>query len=268
MLGLTCHRLDLTLRHTSPAVASAGRDVALVIRSCAREHATIYQTARHLCEQLEGPHVFGRRALLCDIPPPSALRDADAEKQWRRQAERLRAEGVITQVFYASSAPAAVREHNVRWMGLDSEQTHSAGRSAPLSSTFQALQAVEGWHSYCVLLDSDMLVARLGRPRDRYLADMKGMLQRDAALLAVALPTREAVCRGPVPCGKLEVRGALIDLRRLTAALPLPLGGASDDGAPHLCGGVVQACACLSQRGAGGMSGNARGGLALRLAGA
>eukprot|EP00873_Tetraselmis_striata_P004820 jgi/Tetstr1/425084/TSEL_015548.t1 len=205
MLGLTCHRLDLTLRHTSPAVASAGRDVALVIRSCAREHATIYQTARHLCEQLEGPHVFGRRALLCDSPPPSALCDADAEKQWRRQAERLRAEGVITQVFYASSAPAAVREHNVRWMGLDSEQTHSAGRSAPLSSMFQALQAVEGRHSYCVLLDSDMLVARLGRPRDRYLADMKGMLQRDAALLAVALPTREAVCRGPVPCGKLEV---------------------------------------------------------------
>ena len=45
---------------------AGGQTVALLIRTCYWEHSTIIQTARHLQMQLEGPHTFNSRLLLCD----------------------------------------------------------------------------------------------------------------------------------------------------------------------------------------------------------
>ena len=78
-----------------------------------------------------------------------------------------------------------------------------------------------------------MLVARLESPREPFLQEMGKVLQTNPDVPAVALPSPGPCRTLPRHCHKLEVRGALIDLKRLFRLLPLPLSGTSDDGGSH-----------------------------------
>ena len=163
--------------------------------------------------------------------------------RFRKAAEQLLQDGTITDVIYSGCRPGTDSEQlNLCWLGVSTDQTHSEGRRAcPLTATFEGLDAVAALQEdLCLLVDSDMLVARLESPRDPFLQEMVEFLQIEPNLLAVALPSpAPSGTRLPWHCHKLEVRGALIDLKRLFRLLPMPLSGTSDDGGSHFVDGKV-----------------------------
>ena len=236
LLGIQSDWLSLAvspLNNTASEPSASGPRVALVVRCCCQDHATLVPCVRHLCRQLEGPHSFSERVLLCDSWKDSFYRqyaEPDLEK-FQEAVQQLHTEGTITKVLLSSSEDATVREINQRWLGMPSPHTHCSGLGRPLTSVFEGLDWV--MDDFCLLVDCDLLVARLedGSP-DCFLSHMLELLNRDTSVLGVSLPgAAPHLSHWCVP--KLEVRGSLIHMGRLQAVLPLPLTGITEDGKPH-----------------------------------
>lgn len=225
-LTLVCRPFDL---------AHSDRRVALVVKTCAMEAATIDRQVEHVLRQLEGPRVFQERVLAIDARRDGFVRQHSAA-DWQalqKAAERLVRLGWIDRVWIGPEQGAGAARVIRDWFGLDSVSTHSA-QGAPLAMPLSAFESCTA--DYVLQVDSDLLVGRADRSHD-LLGEMIAAMEADEAAVTAALSVPLAADR-PFSDGdghqpwRVEARGCLLHRARLLAARPLP--NSLSGGAPAL----------------------------------
>jgi broad specificity phosphatase PhoE/glycosyltransferase involved in cell wall biosynthesis len=202
-----------------------GRNVTLVIKTCAMEAATIERQVQHLVGQLEVPRAFHERVLAIDSlrdgfvrqhAPGDALRLDEA-------AKRLVREGWIDRVVVGSVEGPESASTLRDWFALNGTATHSM-HGAPIATPLQAIESCST--TYVLQVDSDLLVGRRDRRHD-YIGEMIARFKADEAVVTAALNVASEV-DVPFSAGdaagpwRVEVRGCLLHRQRLLAARPFP----------------------------------------------
>ena len=174
--------------------------------------------------QLEGPLPFCEKIVVVDPSegPFSRQYDEANATAHRQTMQRLLDDGVVDRLIYAPTEPEVIHETYRRWFGRPSDETHSAN-GQQLFATLVGFESCLG--DYVLQLDSDLLISRRDMDYD-YLAAMVDVLQRDPMSLFVgmsicnskAVPYTSQSERGN---WRVEVRGCLIDKRRLLSVLPV-----------------------------------------------
>ena len=200
-------------------------EVALLIKACAMESATLDVQVRHLVSQLEGPRAFAERILAIDSREEGFLRQhaPGSLGDLRREARRLKEAGWIDRIVEGPGDGAVAAALNRRWFGVPSARAHAAN-GAPLAATLAGFEACRT--PYVLHVDADVMVARTDRGHD-YMAEMLAVLTVEPGALTVALNIamehdRPFTDRGTCGAWRTEVRAGTIDLARLRNARPLP----------------------------------------------
>ena len=200
-------------------------NVSLLIKTCLPEWRVIERLVRHQVRQLEGPATFAEKVVVVDPSEGPFLRQyaPTNAKAHRAAMERLLRDGVVDKVVYAQPDKDTMHSTYLKWFGVESAETHSAG-GQQLFATLFGFDSCTG--DYVLQLDSDLLIARTDRNHD-YLAEMENVLRGDPNALFVSMN----ICRteatphtasGPDGDWRVEVRGCLFDRRRLESVLPVP----------------------------------------------
>ncbi len=201
------------------------REVTLLIRSCSMEWRTIEFQVRHLVGQLEGPHRFQEILVVTDPGSGPFSRQYDTSDPAAHQAAliRLLNDGIIDKIVSVPLDPDSVAATARRWFGLETTNPHSS-QGEP---THSSLYGFDQCHTDLVLqVDSDCLIGRPNPDYD-YLGVMTRQLAGDATATTISLPVPLPEPQ-PISAGngsakwRVEVRCALLDLRRVTSLLPLP----------------------------------------------
>ena len=210
-------------------------EVALLIKACAMEAATLDVQVRHLVAQLEGPRAFAERLLAIDSREDGFLRQhaRGSLRGLRRAARRLKDAGWIDRIVEGPGDGEAAAALNRRWFGIPSAHAHAA-TGAQVSSTLAGFEACGT--RYVLHVDADLMIARMERGHD-YMAEMLAVLTGEPGALTTALNIamdrdRPWTDRGTRGAWRTEARAGMIDLARLREARPLP--NRTDGGRPAL----------------------------------
>ncbi len=202
-----------------------GRDVTLVIKTCAMEATTIERQVQHLVGQLEVPRALQERVLAID-----SLRDGFVRQYapsdvvlLNEAAERLVREGWVDRVVVGSAEGPESASVLRDWFALDGATTHSI-HGAPIATPLQAIESCST--TYVLQVDSDLLLGRRDRQHD-YIGEMIAQFEADDSVVTAALniasdvdvPFSAGDASGP---WRVEVRGCLLHRQRLLAARPFP----------------------------------------------
>lgn len=201
-------------------------EVTLLIKACAMEASTLDVQVPHLVSQLETPRAFAERLLVLDTREGGFLRehgDGGCLEQLREAADALLDAGWIDRIVVGPGDGEVTAALHQRWFGIPCPLSH-AHTGAQLSSTLAGFEACTT--PYVLQVDADAMVGRRDRDHD-YLADMLAAVQSDPDGLTAAFniamdKDRPYTPEGPDGPWRLEVRAALIDLRRLLEARPFP----------------------------------------------
>ncbi|MBM3992180.1 MAG: glycosyltransferase, partial [Planctomycetes bacterium] len=215
--------LTLICRPVSPP--QEGRDISLVIKTCAMEALTIERQVRHLVGQLEGPRLFRERVLAIDSRTSGFVRQhAQGDAQHLKEAaERLVRQGWIDRVLIGPVEGPESAKVLRDWFAMEGTATHSI-HGAPLATPLQAIESCST--NYVLQIDSDLLVGRRDRSHD-YLEELVERFEGDESVVSASLnvartadlPFSAGDTTRPWP---VEVRGCMVHLPRLLAARPLP----------------------------------------------
>lgn len=245
----------LTLVCRPVEIAHGDRTVALVMKTCAMEAATIERQVEHLVRQLEAPRTFQERVLAIDARRDGFVRPhSSADWQALQQASvRMLRHGWIDRVWIGPEEGPAAAQVMRNWFGLDSVATHSV-HGAPLAMPLSAFESCTA--DYVLQVDSDLLVGRADRDHD-FLGDMIAEMEADEESVTAALNVPQAADR-PFSAGdgqkawRVETRGSLLHRARLLAARPLPnflSGGAPSLSWHRALDEAVRGCGLRSLRG-------------------
>lgn len=201
-------------------------EVTLLIKACAMEASTLDVQVPHLVSQLESPRAFAERLLVLDSREggfPREHGDGGSPERLREAANALRDAGWIDRILVGPGDGEIAAALNRRWFGVPSPLAH-AETGAQLASTLAGFEACST--RYVLQVDADAMIGRRGRDHD-YLADMVAAVRSHPDGLAVAFNIAMEEDRPYTPEGadgpwRVEVRAALIDLRRLLDARPFP----------------------------------------------
>ena len=200
-------------------------EVALMIKACAMEAATLEVQVRHLISQLEGPRAFAERILVLDSREDGFLRQhTEGDLSGLHDAaDRLVEADWIDRVVECPGDDSATAALNQRWFGVLCPCTHNA-TGVQIASTLTGFDACVT--RYVLQVDVDAMVGRLERDHD-YLAEMLAVLASDPEAITVSFNIamdhdRPYTASGEAGPWRTEVRAGMIDLTRLRAACPLP----------------------------------------------
>ena len=201
-------------------------DVTLLIKACAMEASTLDVQVPHLVSQLETPRAFAERLLVLDSREEGFLRKHGGGwclEQLREAASALQDAGWIDRVVVGPGNGDVTAALHQRWFGIPCPLAH-AHTGAQLASTLAAFEACTT--PYVLQVDADAMIGRRDRNHD-YLADMLAAVGSDPDGLTAAFNIAMDKDRPYTPVGadgpwRLEVRAALIDLRRLLEVRPFP----------------------------------------------
>ena len=201
-------------------------EVTLLIKACAMEASTLDVQVPHLVSQLETPRAFAERLLLLDSREGGFLRehgDGGCLEQLREAANASVDAGWIDRIVVGPDDGEVTATLHERWFGIPCRLAH-AQTGAPLASTLAGFEACTT--PYVLQVDADAMVGRRDREHD-YLADMLEAVQSDPDGLTAAFniavdKDRPYTPDGPDGPWRVEVRAALIDLRRLRETRPFP----------------------------------------------
>lgn len=197
--------------------------VSLLIKACAMEAATLERQVRHLVTQLERPRMYCERVLAIDSLADGFVRQhAPADMSGiMREAERLRALGLIDRVLIGPGKAHEARRVLNDWFGIDCEHTHSR-EGAPLVTPLWALEQCVG--EYVLQVDSDILVRRTSHTDD-YLGEMIQTISRLPEAVTASLSVCQLDSRPFTPDDngtpwRVEARACLFHKQRLLEARP------------------------------------------------
>ena len=201
-------------------------EITLLIKACAMEASTLDVQVPHLISQLETPRAFAERLLVLDTREAGFLRehgDGGCLKQLREAADALQDAGWIDRIVVGPVDGYVTAALHQRWFGIPCPLSH-AQTGAQLASTLAGFEACST--PYVLQVDADAMIGRRDRDHD-YLADMLAAVQSGPDGLTAAFNIAMDQDRPYTPVGprgpwRLEVRAALIDLRRLLEARPFP----------------------------------------------
>ena len=205
-------------------------EVALLIKACAMEAATLEVQVPHLVSQLEDVRAFAERVLVIDSREDGFLRQhtSGSLDDLRDGARRLVEAGWIDRIVEGPGDSEATAALHQRWFEIPCPRAH-AETGAQIASTLTGFEA--GATRYVLQVDADIMVGRLDRGHD-YLADMLAVMAGDPEAITVSFNISMEYDRpytegGEASAWRTEVRAGLIDLDRLRDARPLPnrLGG-------------------------------------------
>ena len=200
-------------------------EVALMIKACAMEAATLEVQVRHLVSQLEGPRAFAERILVLDSREDEFLRQhtEGSLRGLHDAADRLVEADWIDRVVEGPVDGNDIAALNERWFGISCPCTHSA-TGVQVASTLTGFEACST--QYVLQVDVDAMVGRLDRNHD-YLAEMLTVLAGDPEAITVSFNIameydRPYTTSGDSGAWRTEVRAGMIDLTRLRTVRPLP----------------------------------------------
>ena len=222
---------------TRVAFAAGSPPCTLLIKTCVREEAQLYERVTHLVRQLEGPRVFHERLLVVDNKRShfvreyrsQQLQESDGaetqEERFHAVCKKLLAEQWVDRVLFASSNAVDIRTRNARWFGeSNSPHSHTTG-GLHVTSTLQAIE--EARCSFILQVDSDLLIGRRA-PLHDYLAEAAAILQRDPHAVTLSLnilrsgPLEPSFLNEHGRAHRVEVRGCFFVRERLQQLLPIP----------------------------------------------
>ncbi|MBL8862835.1 MAG: glycosyltransferase [Planctomycetes bacterium] len=215
----------LTLVCRPVAVGPEGKSVALIIKTCAMEAATIERQVHHLVGQLEGPRVFHERVLAIDSRRDGFVRQhaVGDSALLGEAAQRLIRSGWIDRVLIGPAEGAEAATVLREWFAVEGTATHSI-HGAPIATPLQAIASCAA--DYVLQVDSDLLVGRRDRQHD-YIGEMIAQCEADERVVTTALNILRdtdvpfSAGDGSLPW-RVEVRGCMLHRQRLLAARPLP----------------------------------------------
>lgn len=200
-------------------------DVALLLKACAMDAATLEVQVKHLVAQLEAPRAFAERILVLDAREKGFLRQhtEGSLNELHRAARRLVRAGWIDRVVEGPPDGDEAAAVNKRWFGCASPRAHAVS-GAQVASTLVGLEACAS--RYVLQMDIDLMIARLNREHD-YLADMLGVFADDREALTVAFNIavgydRPYTAAGAKGAWRVEAPASLTHLERLRRIRPLP----------------------------------------------
>ena len=215
----------LTLVCRPLAVEPARPSIALVIKTCAMEAATIERQVEHLVGQLEGPRIFHERVLAIDSRKDGFVRQhATADLvSLGVAAQRLVRRGWIDRILLGPAEGPEAASVLRDWFAIDATVTHSI-HGAPLTTPLQAIASCTA--DYVLQVDSDLLIGRRDRRHD-FLGEMIAQCESVERVVTAALNIARRTdlpfsAQDGVRPWRVEVRGCLLHRQRLLAARPLP----------------------------------------------
>ena len=201
-------------------------EVTLLIKACAMESSTLDVQVPHLVSQLETPRAFAERVLVLDSREgefPREHGDGGCLKRLCEAANALQDAGWIDGIVIGPGDGDVTAALHQKWFGIPCPLAH-AQTGAQLASTLAGFEACTT--PYVLQVDADAMIGRGDRDHD-YLADILAAVRSDpdgiTAAFNIAMDKdRPYTSEGPNGPWRLEVRAALIDLRRLLGARPFP----------------------------------------------
>lgn len=199
--------------------------VTLMIKACPQDHAALFEQVTHIAIQLSKPKRFSKIVLAIDPHQGEYLRQFTEGNlaSLLDQAERLKAVGVIDEVWVAPECEECVQETYYRWFGMSGvSHTHTLS-GAPLFPQLWAFEQVQT--RYVLQSDVDVLIGRKDTEHD-FMAEMLAAIQEENTwcvgfnIPKSGLGFSPYVTRaeGFAP----EIRLGLLDLARIKSNLPLP----------------------------------------------
>jgi len=200
-------------------------DVTFILKACAQDADWLRSQVMHIVGELRHVSLPGRVVLLIDPFEGPFLRQHAAGDGARLhfEAERLKQEGWLNEVWVAPRDGEAIGATYAAWFGRsDIMESHTAG-GAPLFSQIWAFQQVTT--RYVLQCDVDVLISLADRDHD-ILNDMKqATLDESVWCVGFNIPQTEPGYRpyqGSPDAFPPEVRFGLLDLERILERRPFP----------------------------------------------
>lgn len=200
-------------------------NVSLMIKASAMEWRSIYFQVRHIVNQLEGPEKFKEKFIVTDLATEDFARQYDNADVvlFKNELERLRDEGIVDSVLYASEDRISRENVSEKWFGLKCGEGKSMNKQ-PVLTTLQGFEYASS--KYILQLDSDCIICRDGTDKS-YLGEMVNVLENNATAITASFP----ICSSKkilfssgngTQKWRNEVRNCLIDKSRLFSLRPMP----------------------------------------------
>ncbi len=200
-------------------------NVTLMIKACPQDHVALIEQVTHIATQLSRPKRFAKVVLAVDPHQGRYLRQFSEGNlaSLLDQAERLKAAGVINEIWVAPKTDECIEKTYRRWFGLSSVyRTHTLS-GAPLYPQLWAFEQVQT--RYVLQSDVDVLIGRKDVAHD-FLAEMLAAIQEENTWCVGFNIPKSGSGFSPYATGPQgfapEIRLGLLDLTRIKSNLPLP----------------------------------------------
>ena len=207
---------------SDPLVAN---DVTLLIKACPQDHATFREQVAHIVFQFSTPRRFAKVVVAIDPFVGTYLRQYTTGdlQALLDSTEELKTSGVIDAVWVAPKDTGLIETTYANWFainGITATHTHSG---APLFAQLWAFGQVST--RFVLQADLDVLIGRKDHDHDFLLEMLEAASRPNVWCVGFNIPKKLKGFRpyASRPAGFVpEIRLGLLDLKKISANLPLP----------------------------------------------
>ena len=214
-----------TLPKAPATKALVANDVTLLIKACPQDHATFREQVAHIVFQLSTPRLFAKVVVAIDPFVGAYLRQYTTGdlQALLDSADELKTNGVIDAVWVAPEDAEVIEATYANWFsinGITATHTHSG---APLFAQLWAFGQVST--RFVLQADLDVLIGRKDHEHDYLLEMLEAASPPNVWCVGFNIPKKLNSFRpyASRPAGFVpEIRLGLLDLKKISANLPLP----------------------------------------------
>lgn len=200
-------------------------DVSLMIKASPMEWRSIGFQIRHIVKQLETSEKFKEKYVVTDREICNFARQYDTAdlESFDQELRKLKEDGIIDSVFYASEDVSILNSISERWFGTKCLEPKSRN-GQPILTTLQGFEYAKS--KFILQMDSDCIICR-DTTEKSYLKEMIDILKNNKYAITTSFPVFNQP-KSPFVSGnefgkwRTEVRNCLIDREKLFSLRPIP----------------------------------------------